>query len=948
MQRRRLYIVAALGLLLAVAAAGVWVLRPERRDLPPGEVVMLVNGDPVLRDDLEYAYEELLEVYRQVYAQSGRNLDRVLEEGGAPGAYLRLQIQYQAAQRLLDRALIYQEAKRRRIALSEAELQEAFERRYRRFLETNGVKEEELRDLLQDPEKRGLTKQLLGIREDSVEELRARFRRETQDLLIRRRVAEALLGPEIPPDSEEGQERLNRWLEEQRARARVEYLDPLLWAYHKEARIAQAETPEEREKALREALAAYQEVKDRRLSDDPYLDFYIAQLYQMEVGLGLEREQKLLERLRELQAQEEERERAEQELRRLEERIEESREKATEFFLSAGVEDERQLQALVMTDPNNPFYIYMYARMLLAKPEGFRLVIRLLPRAIEIDPQYVDAYVLLGDFEMKREHYERALERYRQALEVAQEIQGREDAKLKMLDNDLNSIRRKLAEAYLAVARRQLDQREQEREGQGEREGEQPSRSAADGAGAGIPPREALERAESLLQRVLSEISEEDFAYPKVWTALGDVAYLRGDYESARERYERALEILDDDRVRVKLAEALLAAGDLDGAERVLAVVLERSPKWAPAHVARARLHRARGEIPQAIEAYKQALRYSTELDYLKQRAIALEALELDPEDADLHLMLGHVYLQNRVYAGAVKAYERALELDPDRVAAYGGLARVALEKRDPEKALEHLRRGLAKDPTLKERIGLYELVLEADRQRVGPGNPLSETGKEALLRLAELYLEAGRPADSYQKLAWLRERYPDFRREEVEALFERLEELAGGRLPGEPVPDQGHAHIAPGDPHPPYNSKPPTSGPHYPIPAAWGIHAVPIPDEVQLRNLAGGGVLLQYRPDLDPETQQKLRDLVQELRTSGKERYCRLIVAPYEGLEHPIVLTAWTRIDRLEAFDRDRILRFIDAFINKGPEVNEVRCDPPPPTSRPGTDGKPEPESGP
>ena len=44
-----------------------------------------------------------------------------------------------------------------------------------------------------------------------------------------------------------------------------------------------------------------------------------------------------------------------------------------------------------------------------------------------------------------------------------------------------------------------------------------------------------------------------------------------------------------------------------------------------------------------------------------------------------------------------------------------------------------------------------------------------------------------------------------------------------------------------------PYNSEPPTSGPHLPYIAPWGIHTRPIPNELQVHNLEDGGVMVQY-----------------------------------------------------------------------------------------------------
>jgi hypothetical protein len=39
------------------------------------------------------------------------------------------------------------------------------------------------------------------------------------------------------------------------------------------------------------------------------------------------------------------------------------------------------------------------------------------------------------------------------------------------------------------------------------------------------------------------------------------------------------------------------------------------------------------------------------------------------------------------------------------------------------------------------------------------------------------------------------------------------------GTLPGVAFTDLGHAHLKPGQPHPRYNSNPPTSGAHVPVP---------------------------------------------------------------------------------------------------------------------------------
>jgi DNA-binding beta-propeller fold protein YncE len=132
----------------------------------------------------------------------------------------------------------------------------------------------------------------------------------------------------------------------------------------------------------------------------------------------------------------------------------------------------------------------------------------------------------------------------------------------------------------------------------------------------------------------------------------------------------------------------------------------------------------------------------------------------------------------------------------------------------------------------------------------------------------------------------------------------------SGGDLPGRPVPVQRvPAYLAgPGEPHGPYNSSPPTSGPRLDHIADWGVHPVPVPLELQAHNLEHGGVLLQYNcPEGCADLELALADLVRDRD--------HVLIAPYPLTDAKIVLTAWGRILELESYDPARILAFVDAW---------------------------------
>ena len=113
---------------------------------------------------------------------------------------------------------------------------------------------------------------------------------------------------------------------------------------------------------------------------------------------------------------------------------------------------------------------------------------------------------------------------------------------------------------------------------------------------------------------------------------------------------------------------------------------------------------------------------------------------------------------------------------------------------------------------------------------------------------------------------------------------------------------------------------------------AKWDIHSERIPRELQVHNLEDGGVIIQYNcPNACPELVANLEaifaryrqmandDVPEHVRQKNpylRSKYHHLVVAPYPGMDAKIALTAWQRIDKFDAYDEQRIVRFIEAYI--------------------------------
>lgn len=137
---------------------------------------------------------------------------------------------------------------------------------------------------------------------------------------------------------------------------------------------------------------------------------------------------------------------------------------------------------------------------------------------------------------------------------------------------------------------------------------------------------------------------------------------------------------------------------------------------------------------------------------------------------------------------------------------------------------------------------------------------------------------------------------------------------------PGVEFPSQGNIHLAALDePHPPYNSSPPSSGWHMGFLAEWGVSEEPLPPELYIHNLEDRGIVLAYNcPDGCDDLQADLTDFVE---TEGGS----LVLTPYEdsivdpdGQQYRAAAVAWKRVFYFDQFDestRGEIETFISLY---------------------------------
>ncbi len=137
---------------------------------------------------------------------------------------------------------------------------------------------------------------------------------------------------------------------------------------------------------------------------------------------------------------------------------------------------------------------------------------------------------------------------------------------------------------------------------------------------------------------------------------------------------------------------------------------------------------------------------------------------------------------------------------------------------------------------------------------------------------------------------------------------------------------DHNHSVATPDGTSAKWKTDPPTSGPHYAVPAIWGAYTDPLGQAQALHNLEHGGIWIQYGDKVPAAT-------IEELRAFYADHKNGTLLAPLPRLGDKIAMGAWTtpapgeyeagvaHLVKCTTFDETAYAAFFSAFQFEGPE---------------------------
>ena len=150
----------------------------------------------------------------------------------------------------------------------------------------------------------------------------------------------------------------------------------------------------------------------------------------------------------------------------------------------------------------------------------------------------------------------------------------------------------------------------------------------------------------------------------------------------------------------------------------------------------------------------------------------------------------------------------------------------------------------------------------------------------------------------------------------QADQAFQALAEEGKPLLTGiETPPNLGRDHLNGGQGYN-YRDDFPTSGPHAPFWSNPGFYTDPQP-QIQLVHAMEHGHVVIYYDKPAPENLATIKDWA----AIYGGNWSGVLAVPRRGLNNQIVLTAWRKRLKLDAFDTKIAAAFIDAYRGRGPE---------------------------
>jgi serine/threonine-protein kinase len=149
------------------------------------------------------------------------------------------------------------------------------------------------------------------------------------------------------------------------------------------------------------------------------------------------------------------------------------------------------------------------------------------------------------------------------------------------------------------------------------------------------------------------------------------------------------------------------SAGDLLKAAALFQEVLDRDPRYSPAHAGLANAY--------ALAALPLSSTLAFEPTHAIIRRAAFQAYDLDPVLAETHIALGWVHSRENNWAAAEKAFQEAIRRNPNLTEGYTGYSSAVLQPLarldDAQRILRQALRNDPRSPDLQREIGVVQIL---------------------------------------------------------------------------------------------------------------------------------------------------------------------------------------------------------------------------------------------